>query len=60
MEPLNIEMAPVCPLGPSSGTLVPGPAYAARRPSLGVLLVGPAYVTKYWVERQELKELENI
>ena len=47
MDPLNIEMAPVCPVGPSLGTLVPGAAYAARRPRLGVLLVGPAYVTKY-------------
>ena len=48
MEPLNIEKAPVCPLGPSLGTLVLGPAYVpARWPRLGVLLVGPAYVRKY-------------
>ena len=48
MEPLNIEMAPVCPLGPSLGTLVPGPAYVpARWPRLGVFLVAPAYVRKY-------------
>ena len=60
MEPLNIEKAPVCPLGPSLGTLVPGPAYVpARWPRLGVLLVGPAYVRKYWAEMQELKELTH-
>ena len=48
MEPLNIEMAPVCPLGPSLGTLVLGPAYVpARWPRLGVLLVGPTNVRKY-------------
>ena len=48
MEPLNMEMAPVCPLGPSLGTLVPGPAYVpARWPRLRVLLVGSAYVRKY-------------
>ena len=60
MEPLNMEKAPVCPIGPSLGTLVPGPAYVpARWPRLGVLLVGPAYVRKYSAERQELKELKN-
>ena len=48
MEPLNMEKAPICPLVPSFGTLVPGPAnLPARWHRLGVLLVGPAYVRKY-------------